>query len=1083
MAPKRHTHSEEDRRRRQAFSASEVKQFDMTLKDQVARDTIGRVLDKNLMVLAGAGSGKTHELVARMVNVVRTGTVAVDRIAAITFTRKAAGEMRGRFFAELKACAQRATGEEAHRLGQALEKVDRCFIGTIHSFCGQLLRERPVEAGLPPDFLEVDDREESLMRRENWDQFVQRSFANEDIRVGRLQELGLRTEDLFPFFERRCQFGDVQLKPTSVDKPDLERPVLALRAFLDRVEPQIPEPSPGGRDAAQMAVRRARLFLMNRSPQSDADHLALLKILAGNLKVVLKSWAPHQVFAKEFRDDLLPEFQTRILDPVLTHWRQYVYQFAAEFVDEAAEAYAEHRKQNGRLTFQDLLELSARVLQNTPALRAYFQDRYRCLFVDEFQDTDPIQAEVLLYLTGEDIEEKNWRLLKPRAGNLFLVGDGQQSIYRFRRADVETFRLVAQKIVETGSQGNLCDWVNGAFEPLFAAEDKKYQADFGPLYKHRENGDDVFSTRKLVIEKESKVTRAMVARKDAERIADFIAAALRGDTEFNGLEKGSILSPIAAPSDFLILTRTAGYLSHYAEALEARGIPFDMTGGSRLGESDELMALVDMLETIYRRDDPLPLLAYLRGDWVGLGDDELYAFKEAGGTFDWTAPVPEGICQSLHTTLSVALGRIKRTEQRLKTEMPGVAIEQCLEELGLMAFVRDLPMGATRAGNVMRVLALVRQWQSDGLNWGQMLCEFRAMIDDPDYKIAQMTLAAGQRNVVQLMNLHQSKGLQGRVVFLADPHDARSTKFRPEFHVSRVAGEPFLSLPVSKPNGPYATEVIAEPIGWAEDEAEEARFLKGEELRLLYVAATRAENLLVISMYEGQKEQGSWAPLYPFLDEVPELAHYRMIEKPAPDRVPIDLADFKAVRAAFWADTRSPTYSVKTVTTERDETAGSRSGVRRGTAYGTALHKLFDDAIHKRIQGDPSSYIRHLLLQVGGSEDFVEDANHALKTFRASEIWRELATASRVYSEVPFAVAQDKDITRGVMDLVYQLKDGWHIVDYKTDAVVTDEEVANLVNRVSGQISAYARYWENFTGETVVVKRLWLTECERAVIV
>ena len=148
----------------------------MNLQDQQARDKIAEALDQNLMVLAGAGAGKTYALVQRMANAVQTGVVTVDQMAAITFTRKAAGEMRGRFFSELKTRAKEADGKALDRIQKALEKVDQCFIGTIHSFCGQLLRERPVEAGLPPDFSEVEAREEAVMRREAWDRFVQQSF-------------------------------------------------------------------------------------------------------------------------------------------------------------------------------------------------------------------------------------------------------------------------------------------------------------------------------------------------------------------------------------------------------------------------------------------------------------------------------------------------------------------------------------------------------------------------------------------------------------------------------------------------------------------------------------------------------------------------------------------------------------------------------------------------------------------------------------------------------------------------------------------------------------------------------------------
>ena len=276
-----------------------------------------------------------------------------------------------------------------------------------------------------------------------------------------------------------------------VPKPDLSTAVSKLEAFLQHTEVHIPDPLPGRRDALQTALMRARLFLSNRGIQSDADRIALLQILSGNLSVTLKSWTPNQDFAKHLRDSLFPEFQTEILNPTLTKWRQYIYRFAAPYVDDAVDEYARTRRETGRLTFQDLLELAARLLRDHPEVRRHFQDRYRCLFVDEFQDTDPIQAEILLYLTGENLEEPDWRKLTPRPGSLFLVGDGKQSIYRFRRADVETFDLVRNRIENTNgdilnlntnfrSLGPLCDWINAAFEPLFAAHEKPYQAEFAP---------------------------------------------------------------------------------------------------------------------------------------------------------------------------------------------------------------------------------------------------------------------------------------------------------------------------------------------------------------------------------------------------------------------------------------------------------------------------------------------------------------------------------------------------------------------------------------------------------------------------
>ena len=1055
----------------------------MTLQDQRARDAIAQALDQNVMVLAGAGAGKTHALVQRMVNAVQTGVVEVDRLAAITFTRKAAGEMRGRFFSALKAHIEEVDGEALGRVQRALEKVDQCFIGTIHAFCGQLLRERPVEAGLPPDFSEVEEREEAVMRREAWDRFVQRCFLAEDARLRRFEDLGLRSEDLYGFFQRRCQFSDVPLAQGSADKPDLSSAVSKCNAFMERASAHIPDPLPGKRDSLQTALTRAQLFLSNRGIKSDADRVTLLQMLGGNLGVTLKSWAPHGDFAKALRDDLLPVFQTEVLKPILAQWRQYVYPFASAFVDEAVGEYAQTRRESGRLTFQDLLEWAARLLRDHPEVRRHFQNRYRCLFVDEFQDTDPIQAEMLLYLTGEDLEETDWRELAPRPGSLFLVGDGKQSIYRFRRADVETFDLVRTRIVETGGRvvdlntsfrsfGKLCDWINAAFEPLFAAHDHRYQAKFAPLFKFKSDGRDEFAARRMSIAKVYRNHRGQIASRDAERIANFIAAAIKGKTEFNGAGEDAALGPHASPGDFLILTRTSGYLSHYAQALEARGIPFDITGGNRLGEADVLHALTDFLEAVYMPDNPLPLLAYLRGDLVGAGDDALYAFKKAGGVFNWTCDLPKGTDPMIER----AFDHLKKASTWLQSLSPGAAIARCVDMLGLLPFVRSLPMGATHAGNLVRAMALIDEWSTTGAHWGQVMDELRALIHDGDYKVEQMTLASGREGVARLMNLHQAKGLQGKVVFLADPYDTSYTRYGPEFHVSRTKGAPFLALPIAKPRGPYAREVVAEPVDWESSEAEEARLLAGEELRLLYVAATRAENLLIASTYDEKPNDGPWAPLYPHLEHVPELTRYPEAKAPPLKTRSVALPHD---REALWRDLKKESFEVAQVTDDRADVtdldgAGQRAG--RGVAYGTAIHRIFDDAIHDRLPADPTPYVKRRLDEAGADPEFLPRALDALQNFRNSEIWAELRASERVYTEVPFAISQPERIIRGVIDLVYDSPEGWKLVDYKTHAVKTDREVRALCEQTSDQVTAYSEHWANFTGELVAAKGLWLTE-------
>jgi len=1060
------------------------------LQDQAARDRIETDLQPNMVVLAGAGAGKTYELVERMAGYVCQVSPDVERVAAITFTRKAAGEMRGRFFLRLRALQVQTSGAEGERLRIALGKIDQCFIGTIHSFCGQLLRERPLEAGLSPEFTEVDEREEVVLRRQVWDRFVQERFEEGDARLQQLEEMGLRTEDLHTFFIRRCEFGDLLLKETQVDPPDLAPTMKEAEGFVQLVEGHLPDPLAEGRDDFMAGFQQARLFGWYASLDTIREQVNWFQLLSSLGGITLKRWVPERDFAKELRDEIYPDFRDNVLEPVLRQWRQYVYGHVIEFIDEAMSYYKEERHRTGQLTFQDLLLQATDLLRDHPEVRRYFQERYCCLFVDEFQDTDPIQAEMLFYLTGGDTEERDWRKLDPRPGSLFIVGDEKQSIYRFRRADVDTFRLARQRLADTGggieelntsfrSLGKLCGWINDAFEPLFGKQEQRYQAEFAPLLQQRPDGQDDCCVRKISITKVYRNNRKEIATQEAERIAAFIQAALEGNTEFNREGEDSLLTPKASPGDFLILTYTRKHLPLYAKALEERGIPYDISGGGKLSESPEVRALVSLLEAVYRPDNPLPLVNYLRGSLVGMGDDELYNFHQADGCFDYRIPLPDGLSSEQEKRWEAAWSRLRRALTWLQTRSPAVALEWITEDMGLAPFASSGEMGSSRAGNLLRLLAMVREFEGQGMHWGQVVEELSLLIEDPEYRVEEMTLESGRADVVRLMNLHQSKGLQGKVVFLADSYDTRVDDAGVDFHVSRMGDAPFLSLPVQRPKGEHHKEIIAEPIGWEEDKEEEVKFLDGEKLRLLYVAATRARNLLVVAHYEGNIQRGSWARLYPYLEGVPELR--------TPASVPGDISvgalpDWQAERedrARRWEVIGRPTYGLRAVTEEVLEDPQDEGKWSRGRGYGSVIHRLFEWAVRGALPENEEGLIRQQLRKERLEEGLAGRAKKALDGLRTSPIWEEVQQAEVVYTEVPFTVpvAEDegKKVLRGIIDLVYSVPGGWKVVDYKT-SLAGVEASRDFEEKNLAQVNTYCKQWQEVSGERVLEKGLWLAD-------
>lgn len=1047
------------------------------LRDHAERETIRTALDENLVVLAGAGAGKTYALVERLVCTLRAGKAAPSEMAAITFTRKAAGEMRARLHARLRQEAEQSAGDERHRIREAQSHIDQCFIGTIHAFCGRILREWPAPVGLPPDFTEIEPREETRLNRVAWDRFIEARYQADDPRLHQLEALDVRPSDLYDFFVQRHAYREVPLKETNTPRPDLDHAVDAVHALMDEIEAHAPDVLPKGADPCMETVDRARHFLEHHGLHNDGDAVRLLDYFAGEPSVKVTYWGEHRDFATTLRDERLPDLDANILQPVLRQWRQFVYRHVVDLIEDAVAFYEALRTERGQLTFHDLLLKTAELLREHPSVRRTIQQRYRRLFVDEFQDTDPVQAEVVLYIAGDGTAGADWQTVVPRPGSLFLVGDAKQSIYRFRRADLDTFRFVGERIEATGgrvlhlntsfrSLGAFCDWANAAFPDIFDLHDEAHQAAFGPLHKHRTDGADAHCVRTLTTEKIKYNRRAEIAEQEAERIARFIASAIAGRTPLNGTSQEAVLPERAQPGDFMILTHTKKMLPVYARALEALSVPYDLIGGSELGDSEEVQALVTMLEAVYTPENPVLLIAYLRGPLAGVGDDVLRRFKKEGGTFHMGAAVPAALPDEERGKLNRALGHLRAVARDLNAYAPGTALERLFDRLGLIPFAAAQSMGSSRAGNLIRLLELVRQWTSQGLGWSGIMDELRALVHDPDAGVPTMTLETGRTDVVRVMNVHQAKGLQARVVFLADPNDGRSINGRdPGKHVARMEGQPYLAMPVQRSHGAYSSTTIAEPEGWEDDQGEEARYHAAENDRLLYVAATRARNLLVVSQYAPKPNDGSWGALAPALEDVPEL---ETGEAPPDQASSTALPDADALsdeRAARFSHIRQPTYKQEHAMQEASS-----------NAYETLVRALLSELVEGHVPDDAAAYVQRHAQGAACMEHEHTRALDALRRFQASDLYREVRAADAVRTRVPLSFPS-VGLSGGYVDVAFRTKSAWTLVVYTGSTLhpFQAEKFFPFMER-------YATAWETCTGEPVSRVGRWSVDNSEAVM-
>ena len=379
--------------------------------DQAARDLIVQELDRNVLVEAAAGTGKTTSLVARMVNLIRRGKCQIGTLAAVTFTRKAAAELRGRVQVELEKALHGAVGIEKHRLDDAVKHVERAFLGTIHSFCARMLRERPVEAGVDSDFTELDDAQDRELRRQAWSEHLERLITPQRPGSGRARrawrrhwrtELDLRAV--------RADYPDVDEWPTpAVPIPASEPLLAALRSYVAHITAIMPSlPIESGNDRLIPQYRRLLRAVRQTDFETPADLLAVLAPFVSSSRdepsdpsIVQKQWPGGKAQAETEKARWVA-FGQHHATPYVQALRRARYRVVLNALRPAVLVYDRRALEGGWLNFQDLLLAAARLLRENAAIRQYFRKRFTHLLIDEFQDTDPIQAEVMLMLTAAE---------------------------------------------------------------------------------------------------------------------------------------------------------------------------------------------------------------------------------------------------------------------------------------------------------------------------------------------------------------------------------------------------------------------------------------------------------------------------------------------------------------------------------------------------------------------------------------------------------------------------------------------------------------------------------------------------------
>lgn len=820
--------------------------------DAEARDRIRHSLGESLLVEASAGTGKTTEMVARMVNVLRSGSTTIDQIAAVTFTHKAAGEMKLRLRQELDRARTASTGAARDHLEHALQHLEEASIGTIHAFCAQILRERPVEARVDPAFAEVTDYQRDRLYTRAFRGWIQERLQQDSPGVRRaLSRLAwAKRGDRSPLDDLR--YAAIQLVEWRDFTAPWTRVPFDRRDAIDQIVGHILAVGPKVNQA--FAVVRELATSIQRADEIDRrDYDALEAQLI------------------RLHRDLIYN-KRKGVEELMTALNNFKVcadaDLAAELKEELAgfvDRYEGLKRQAGQLDFLDQLILTRGLIRDNLQVRTYLQRRFSHIFVDEFQDTDPLQAEILLLLAADRPEESDWTRARPVDGKLFVVGDPKQSIYKFRRADVLLYQKLRQKLIDQGSGVvqltrsfrstlPLQHFVNAAFADEMNGDDTTGQASYAPLLQ----GPPPDSVQPAVVALPAPriyatrdISRRVIAESEPEAVVAFVDWLLKeSQWTVRNPERPSERVPIRERHICLLFRRLTNYgvdiSREYTRRFEARGISHLLVGSKSFHRREEVESLRAALTAIEWPHDELALYATLRGSLFAINDATLLKFLHHHKRLNPFRP-REGMAEEF-APIGEALDLLRELHQKRNWRPVADTLNRLLEATRAHAGFAFRPAGHQVLANVTRLVDLARGYELEGG------ISFRGFVErleeqaEHSTEVSEASVLEEGSEGVRLMTAHAAKGLEFPIVILADL-TANLSRRQPERFVDTerqlCANELLNCMPI---------ELMQEQV------REQARE-RAEGVRVAYVAATRARDLLVVPVVGDQELEGWLEPL------------------------------------------------------------------------------------------------------------------------------------------------------------------------------------------------------------------------------
>jgi ATP-dependent helicase/nuclease subunit A len=1064
------------------------------LADSRDRDLASTDLSRNYIVEAAAGTGKTTTLVTRILNLMTVERVAPDDIVAITFTERAAAELKAKLRERLAGELCGGAVDCLPHIEEALRGLERMQVTTIHSFCAALLKERPVEAAVDPNFDVADEIESSLIAEDVWQEWLAKHLDGDDPDLGRALLLGMTLEqigalagamrgnrDVLDLLPQRCDVGS-----------EPEDFVRRLAETLDELKAAVDEHCTSAGDRAALYIKELTECAEPLAGIEDRQHLesfifTRLGFCSTKRLGNKGNWSPAESLG-DVRDkiDRIGEIHSAL---ALRIGHNAIASLMNKLRDYIAE-YERAKTRAGVLDFHDLLVHSCKLLKEHAHVRDYFRKRYRYLLVDEFQDTDPLQAEIIFFLSEKAPGTATaWEEVVPAPGGVFLVGDPKQSIYRFRRADIEMYASAKARLGRGARLSihqnfrcapSIVNVVNYIFQDLIRPpEDGAYQPDYVPLDFGRDM-ETVAPEHGVVLIHPPESVKGSMAKADERRTLESrcIAALIKRMVETEAWsiwdEQEKHIRPVML-KDIAILMRAQTGLDVLEDALRLHEVDYRVIGGKHFYVRQEVEQLLAVLRAIENPYDTIALIAALRSPFLGVSDDDIFKQHASERSLNYLCP----------TDASTPVGQALSLLASLHETRNDISVEAlinrlyCLTDAPVTYLLK--PNGEQRVANLLKVADMAHALSDRGV---YTLRGFVGWLSEREEEQAEeaeaVTVEAGD-DFVRLLTVHKAKGLEFPVVILTDL--AKTPRHQAERFILDRTDRAIGVLAGAKSGGVRTANY--EALSEFEDKRSQA-----EEQRLLYVAMTRARDFLVIPAYwmsdreatkEGKPQPGS---LLSYLaDKLPDAetalgsgcpdgmmvydASGLDLEPgaPAPFRLRVGRARAGGVKKAEaelarWQESqdalaasfeRGRPLMTATDRVEADEKVEPGDGV----LFGKLVHKLLEVTEWERPESLESISEKEGNA-LGAPPGMIRSAEKMVKKTLESDLIARILKSDRYYKEVPFAFSDQGAIVEGVMDVVFREGDRVSVVDFKTDKVERSD-LKHKIETYRPQVETYAR--------------------------